>query len=172
MVIGECEIGIERAKFSPNFARRTSQRCGGPASARNQILRTGGFPMTWGFKGWSDDEYPVLLRRPAVIRPVLKSLDHRAFKRSAGVPPARWAGGARQTPGASGWKNRFTRQTNAFSRKIRNHAALVAIHAVHYNLARIRKTPRITSAMAAGLSDHVWSLEEIIPIGGQVCAAT
>jgi IS1 family transposase len=57
---------------------------------------------------------------------------------------------------------RFTRLTNAFSKKIENHAAMVAIHAVHYNFARIHKTLRITPAMAAGLSDHVWSLEEIV----------
>jgi hypothetical protein len=57
---------------------------------------------------------------------------------------------------------RFTRLTNAFSKKIENHAAMVAIHAVHYNFARIHKTQRITPAMAAGLSDHVWSLEEIV----------
>jgi IS1 family transposase len=56
---------------------------------------------------------------------------------------------------------RFTRLTNAFSKKIENHAAMVAIHAVHYNFARIHKTLRITPSMAAGLSDHVWSLEEI-----------
>jgi hypothetical protein len=40
--------------------------------------------------------------------------------------------------------------------------AMVAIHAVHYNFARIHKSLRITPAMAAGLSDHVWSLEEIV----------
>ena len=56
---------------------------------------------------------------------------------------------------------RFTRLTNGFSKKIENHAAMVAIHAVHYNFARIHKTLRITPAMAAGLSDHVWTLEEI-----------
>jgi hypothetical protein len=54
------------------------------------------------------------------------------------------------------------RVTNAFSKKIENHAAMVAIHAVHYNFARIHKTLRITPSMAAGLSDHVWSLEEIV----------
>ena len=52
--------------------------------------------------------------------------------------------------------------TNAFSKKIENHAAMVAIHAVHYNFARIHKTLRITPSIAAGLSDHVWSLEEIV----------
>jgi IS1 family transposase len=57
---------------------------------------------------------------------------------------------------------RFTRLTNGFSKKIQNHAAMVAIYAVHYNFARIHKTLRITPSMAAGLSDHVWSLEEIV----------
>ncbi len=57
---------------------------------------------------------------------------------------------------------RFTRLTNGFSKKIENHIAAVAIHFIHYNFARIHKTLRITPAMAAGLSDHVWSLEEIV----------
>jgi hypothetical protein len=57
---------------------------------------------------------------------------------------------------------RFTRLTNGFSKKIENHVAMVAIHAVYYNFARIHKTLRITPAMAAGLRDHVWSLEEIV----------
>ena len=59
---------------------------------------------------------------------------------------------------------RFTRLTNGFSKKIENHVAMVAIHAVNYNFARIHKTLRITPAMAAGLSDRVWSLEEIVMI--------
>jgi hypothetical protein len=57
---------------------------------------------------------------------------------------------------------RFTRLTNGFSNKFENHAAMVAIHAVYYNFARIHKTLRVTPALAAGLSDHVWSLEEIV----------
>lgn len=56
---------------------------------------------------------------------------------------------------------RFTRLTNAFSKKVENHVAMVAIHFMHYNFARIHKTLRVTPAMAAGLADHVWSLEEI-----------
>ncbi|HEY1804995.1 MAG TPA: IS1 family transposase [Terracidiphilus sp.] len=56
---------------------------------------------------------------------------------------------------------RLTRLTNAFSKKIENHAAAVALHFIHYNFARIHKTLRITPAMAAGISDHVWSSEEI-----------
>ncbi|MGH9547961.1 MAG: hypothetical protein ACRD3W_01250, partial [Terriglobales bacterium] len=52
--------------------------------------------------------------------------------------------------------------SNGFSKKVENHIAMVAIHAVYYNFARIHKTLRIAPAMAAGLSDHVWGLEEIV----------
>ena len=56
---------------------------------------------------------------------------------------------------------RFTRLTNAFSKKFENHSAEVALHFMYYNFGRIHKTLRITPAMAAGLTDHVWTLEEI-----------
>lgn len=56
---------------------------------------------------------------------------------------------------------RFTRLTNAFSKKIQNHEHAIALHYMHYNFARIHKSLRITPAMAAGVSDHVWSIEEI-----------
>ena len=64
----------------------------------------------------------------------------------------------------------FTRLTNGFSKKFENHAAMVAIHAVYYNFARIHKTLRIAPAMAAGLSDHVWTLEEIVMMARQLRA--
>jgi IS1 family transposase len=56
---------------------------------------------------------------------------------------------------------RFTRLTNAFSKKVENHKAAVALHFMHYNFGRIHKTLRVTPAMEAGVSDHVWSAEEI-----------
>jgi len=56
---------------------------------------------------------------------------------------------------------RLTRLTNGFSKKIENHCAAVAIHVMHYNYARIHSSLRITPAMAAGVADHVWGLEEI-----------
>ncbi|TAJ96850.1 MAG: IS1 family transposase, partial [Candidatus Manganitrophaceae bacterium] len=56
---------------------------------------------------------------------------------------------------------RFTRLTNAFSKKVENHQHSVALHFMHYNFARIHKTLRVTPAMAAGVADHVWSIEEI-----------
>ena len=56
---------------------------------------------------------------------------------------------------------RFTRLTNAFSKKIENHAASVAIWFMYYNFVRIHSTLRVTPAMEAGISDHVWSIEEM-----------
>jgi len=57
---------------------------------------------------------------------------------------------------------RFTRLTNAFSKKIENHRAAVALHFAHYNFVRIHRTTRTTPAMAAGVSDRLWSLEELV----------
>ncbi|HLV93678.1 MAG TPA: IS1 family transposase [Candidatus Acidoferrales bacterium] len=57
---------------------------------------------------------------------------------------------------------RFTGLTNAFSKKVENHAAMVAVHFTFSNFGRIHKTLRVTPAMAAGLADHVWALEEIV----------
>ncbi|GAA0708017.1 hypothetical protein GCM10009105_07220 [Dokdonella soli] len=56
---------------------------------------------------------------------------------------------------------RFTRLTNGFSKKIQNHIHAISLHFMYYNFARIHKSLRVTPAMAAGVSDHVWSLEEI-----------
>ena len=60
---------------------------------------------------------------------------------------------------------RFTRLTNGFSKKVENLEHAVSLHFMHYNFARIHKTLRVTPAMAAGVSDHVWSLEEIAKLG-------
>jgi len=56
---------------------------------------------------------------------------------------------------------RFTRLTNAFLKKVENLARAVSLHFMYYNFGRIHKTLRVTPAMEAGVSDHVWSLEEI-----------
>lgn len=56
---------------------------------------------------------------------------------------------------------RFTRLTNGFSKKVANLEHAVSLHFMHYNFARVHKTLRVTPAMEAGISDHVWSLEEI-----------
>jgi IS1 family transposase len=56
---------------------------------------------------------------------------------------------------------RFMRLTNAFSKKVENHVAAVALHYLYYNFCRIHQTLRVTPAMAAGISDHVWDISEI-----------
>lgn len=57
---------------------------------------------------------------------------------------------------------RFTRKTNGFSKKIDNHICAVSLHFAYYNFARIHSTLRVTPAMEAGITDHVWSIEEIV----------
>ena len=57
---------------------------------------------------------------------------------------------------------RFTRLTNGHSKKIDNHRHAVALHYMYYNFCRIHQTLCVTPAMEAGISDHVWSLEEMV----------
>ena len=57
---------------------------------------------------------------------------------------------------------RFTRLTNAFSKKLENHAAAVALYVAHYNFCRVHETLRTTPAMALGITDHMWSIGELI----------
>jgi len=59
---------------------------------------------------------------------------------------------------------RFTRLTNGFSKKIENHMQAISLHFMHYNFARIHQSLRITPAMAAGVSDHAWSIDEIVEL--------
>ena len=61
---------------------------------------------------------------------------------------------------------RFTRLTNAFSKKVENLEHAVALHFMHYNFARVHQTLRVTPAMEAGVADHVWSIEEIVGLLG------
>lgn len=59
---------------------------------------------------------------------------------------------------------RFTRLTNAFSKKLENHAHSVALHYMHYNFARIHKTLRMTPAMAAGVTARLWDVKDIVAV--------
>ena len=57
---------------------------------------------------------------------------------------------------------RFTRLTNAFSKKLDNLKAACALHFAYYNFCRIHQTLRVTPAMEAGLTDHVWTIAELL----------
>ncbi len=56
---------------------------------------------------------------------------------------------------------RFTRLPNAFSKKFENHARMVGLYAVWYNFVRLHKSLRVSPAMAAGISDRLWSMEDL-----------
>jgi hypothetical protein len=59
---------------------------------------------------------------------------------------------------------RFTRLTNAFSKKLENHLHMLAIYFMFYNYCRMQKTLRVTPAMEAGLAHHVWTIEELVKL--------
>jgi hypothetical protein len=62
---------------------------------------------------------------------------------------------------------RFTRLTNGFSKKVENLAFAVALHFMHYNFCRVHQALRVTPAMEAGLTDHVWSIDDLINLLSQ-----
>jgi hypothetical protein len=57
---------------------------------------------------------------------------------------------------------RFTRLTNGFSKKVENHGHAVALYFAYYNFCRVHQTLRVTPAMEAGLTDHVWNVDELV----------
>ena len=59
---------------------------------------------------------------------------------------------------------RFTRLTNAFSKKVDNHGHAVALEFMYYNFCRVHQTLRVTPAMEAGLTDHVWEIDELVEL--------
>lgn len=61
---------------------------------------------------------------------------------------------------------RFTRLTNAFSKKAENHVATLAIFYMHYNFVRIHQTLRVTPAMAAGVTTRLWAVEDLVALLG------
>ena len=58
----------------------------------------------------------------------------------------------------------LTRLTNAFSKEVKNHTHAIALYFMNYNFARVHQTLRVTPAMAAGVTDHVWDIEEIVDL--------
>jgi hypothetical protein len=59
---------------------------------------------------------------------------------------------------------RFTRLTKAFSKKVENHAAAVALYFMYYKFRRVHQTLRVTPSMEAGVANHVWSVAEIVEL--------
>lgn len=59
---------------------------------------------------------------------------------------------------------RFTRLTNGFSKKVENHACAVALHSMYYNFVRLHKTLKVSPAMAAGVTDRLWEMTDIVDV--------
>ena len=59
---------------------------------------------------------------------------------------------------------RMTRLTNAFSKKMENHAHAMALHFLYYNFVRIHKTLKVTPAMAAGVTDRLWEVADMVDV--------
>jgi hypothetical protein len=59
-------------------------------------------------------------------------------------------------------QRRFTRLTNAFSKKFENHVAAVALYVAHYNFCRVHETLRVTPAMQLAVTDHIWTIGELV----------
>jgi hypothetical protein len=59
-------------------------------------------------------------------------------------------------------QRRFTRLTNGFSKKLENHCAAVALYVAHYNFCRVHEALRITPAMHLGVTDHIWTIGELV----------
>jgi IS1 family transposase len=59
---------------------------------------------------------------------------------------------------------RFTRLTNAFSKKVANLGHAVSLHFMYYNFCRVHQTLRVTPAMEAGITDHVWTIQDIVTL--------
>lgn len=59
---------------------------------------------------------------------------------------------------------RFTRLTNGFSKKIENHACAIALHAMYYNFVRVHQTLRVTPAMAAGVTNRLWEMGDVVDV--------
>jgi hypothetical protein len=89
---------------------------------------------------------------------------HRLKTRNAQLDPAGRSLFERQNLTMWMQMRRFTRLTNAFSKKVENHAHSVALHYMHYNFCRIHKTLRVTPAMAAGVTDRLWSISDMVQV--------
>ena len=66
--------------------------------------------------------------------------------------------------GAWAGMRRFTRLTNAFAKKLENHCHALALYFMFYNFCRIHKTLKVAPAMAAGVTDKLWSMEDIVAL--------
>src|SRR4029077_6827623 len=146
------------AKTRSSAVRRFSPRCPRPSRRRHHAALSGAFGAT---RSRRDGCSIAILRKSGILTGRSQSARARGESQRLDARYISTSFVERQnlTMRMSMW--RFTRLTNAFSKKLDNHKAAVALYLMWYNFARIHQTLRVTPAMEAGVTDHVWSAEEI-----------
>jgi hypothetical protein len=104
---------------------------------------------------------PKAKRRPHVARRTIPGFAFHAIPKSKDISTSFVE---RQNLTMRMQMRRFTRLTNAFSKKVENLGWAVSLHFMHYNFCRVHQTLRVTPAMEAGVSDHVWTIKELVEI--------
>lgn len=92
-------------------------------------------------------------------------------RRITGQPEPKWistSGVERQNLTMRMSMRRFTRATNAFSKKIENHVAAISLHFMYYNFCRLHQSLRVTPAMAAGVTERVWEISDIVDMAEEL----
>jgi hypothetical protein len=127
---------------------------------------------------------PALIRRGLLLRPGNQALPRRAdtarryspgvvvgVRRHRLIGHQRWVCTSYVERGNLSVRmasRRFTRLTNGFSKKLANHVAAVSLCVAHFNLCRVHEALRITPAMAIGITNHIWTIGELIDVVGKI----
>ena len=96
--------------------------------------------------------------------PVCTSVEKRRIEGNPDMRLANTSYAERQNLTMRMSMRRFTRLTNAFSKKVENHGHAVAVHFMHYNFCRIHQTLKVTPAMEAGVADRLWNVDDIVDL--------
>jgi hypothetical protein len=118
--------------------------------------------------GWLRADVPRARSRPRAAIHGCRSLLGCEMKQTTGSPDPkhiRPATSSAKTTMRMSMRS-FSRLTNAFSKKVENHAAAIALYFMYYNCGRVHQTLRVTPAMEAGVANHVWNIEEIVTLLG------
>jgi IS1 family transposase len=145
----------------------------GRVEGRPQITTDGLHAYTWavyaGFRGEVDHAvvekvYGSTFDAGRYSPPVCKGCKKKAAWGKPDLEKASTSYVERQNLTMRMGMRRFTRLTNAFSKKVENLEHAVSLHFMHYNFCRVHQTLKRTPAQAAGLADHVWSLAELVSL--------
>ena len=154
--------GVTAADFMDDLRERITGRVQLTSDGHNPYLEA----VEGAFAG--DVDYAMLVKiygtTPEDRRKRYIGADRQ---RISGKPKPEWistSGVERQNLTMRMCMRRFTRKTNAFSKKVENHAAAISLHFMYYNFCRLHQSLRITPAMAAGVTTRVWEISDIVKL--------